>query len=128
MPADWRPSVTAAPKSLTSAGSAPNDRGPITGLSGLLFTSSTGARSKLIPRALICRPTASPNSRARDSLPVAPRAMLLGGTAPKGTRVEVPPSWSAAISSGMPDVSVAWSCSAAERAAVWDAVSTFRAK
>ena len=49
MPPAFKPRNAAPPKRLTVATSSPNERTPITGLSGLLLTSKTGAKLKLIP-------------------------------------------------------------------------------
>ena len=47
-PRRWSPVTNAATCRATSAGSEPNERTPITGLRGFVFTSATGARSRLI--------------------------------------------------------------------------------
>ena len=74
----------------------------MTGLSGLEFTSSTGARSKLTPAARSCSAViwaalygASP--------PTAARAMAPGVMAMSGEKRETtPPSWSMAIKGSKP--------------------------
>ena len=50
-PPACRPSTNAATWRATSAGSEPNERTPITGLSGFVLTSATGARSCVMPAA-----------------------------------------------------------------------------
>ena len=62
---------------------APNDRTPITGFSGLLFTSTTGARSRSMPTAASSAPTPAATSSVR--------AYVVDGTErsvarPRGTR------------------------------------------
>ena len=56
-----RPATNAATCRATSSGSAPKLRTPITGLSGFVFTSATGARFMFTPTA-----ASSPGDRGRD--------------------------------------------------------------
>ena len=103
MPFAWYVSTMAVPNRATSSGDAPNDRMPMTGLSGLSLTSITGARFMLIPTARISAAMTAAISRARSADPVAPTAMLLGKTVkPSVRRLTGPPSWSIATNSGMP--------------------------
>ncbi len=64
------PRTKAAPCRATSAGSAPNERTPITGLAGSLLTSTHGARSRSMPAAASSAPidaaTASVQRRVVD--------------------------------------------------------------
>ena len=58
----------------TRAGSAPKLRVPITGLSGLLLTSATGPKSRLMPTAASSAPMARPVSRVSSRSSAAPSA------------------------------------------------------
>ena len=111
-PSPCTPRTNAAPIRDTARGSSPNDRTLITGLSGLLFTSTAGANARWMPIARDSAPVMRPAARACSSLPVAPIAMLLGRTVavPPASRpgVNTPPSsrpspgsTSDAMSSGM---------------------------
>ena len=95
-PVSCTPRTKAALRRATATGSSPNDRTLITGLAGLLFTSTAGANATWIPIARDSRPTMRPAARACASLPVAPIAMLLGRTVASPPRsrpgVKVPPS------------------------------------
>ena len=97
-PASCSPDVNAATCRATSAGSAPNDRTPMTGLSGSLLTSAHGARSRSIPEASSTVPSARPTPRVRSSSSIAPRAALPGTDDPvvASRRVTSPPSSSRA--------------------------------
>ena len=74
-PAARRPSAQASPRSPTATGSEPKERLPMTGLSGLLLTSTTGAKSMSTPRALNSYPATRPACRIRSTSSMAPRAM-----------------------------------------------------
>ncbi len=103
----------ARPSRATSCGLEPNERTPITGLSGLLFTSTTGAKLKLIPRMRSSRAVTAALKRASSSLPVAPRAIFPGKrVTPSVRRATAPPSWSTAIKRGTMPLSRAalWIC------------------
>ena len=65
-PASWRPPTNAATWRETS-GSAPNERIPMIGLSGFVFTSATGARSRLTPTLARSAPIASATSRVSST-------------------------------------------------------------
>jgi hypothetical protein len=54
------PAIQASASSVARSGSAPKERSAITGLCGLLFRSSTGAKFQLKPSALTARATAAP--------------------------------------------------------------------
>jgi hypothetical protein len=71
----------------------------MTGLPGLLFTSTTGAKTTWTPAARASRPMMAPASRASSGRPVAPIAMFVGSTVavpalshPALTGRNVPPS------------------------------------
>ena len=75
----------------------------MTGLRGLEFTSITGARSKLTPRARSSRPVISPARWALTGSPVAATPMAEGARAQSPlSRETTPPSWSMEISGGSP--------------------------
>ncbi len=75
----------------------------MTGLCGLLFTSSTGAAFILIPSAASSSPTMRPTFSASCSEPAAPSAMADGsGVTPSLMRTTRPPSWSMEMKSGQP--------------------------
>ena len=78
---------------LYGEGLLPRERTPIAGFSGLLFTSSDGAKLVLMPTARSCRPVMIADFRAASGSPVAPCAIWLG-TVTNGawSRVTVPPS------------------------------------
>ena len=52
------------------------------GFSGLLFTSSTGAKVMCTPTARASVPITRPTSRASESEPIAPSAIVGGKTVP----------------------------------------------
>jgi hypothetical protein len=85
-----------------ACGSAPKERSAMTGLRGLLFRSSTGAKFQLKPIARIARATAAPTSRASSGSPAAPSAIADGGGGTHSERTTAPPSWSSAIRALMP--------------------------
>ena len=87
-PCSWSPRTNAAPSRATSAGSSPKERVAMTGLSGLLLTSSTGAKGRWTPTARASTAVMRPISRARLSSPVAPTAIS------DGNRVAPPSSMS----------------------------------
>ena len=95
-PVSCTPRTNAALKRATAFGSSPNDRTLITGLAGLLFTSTAGANATWIPIARDSSPMMRPAACACAALPVAPIAMLLGSTVASPPRsspgVNVPPS------------------------------------
>jgi hypothetical protein len=49
---------------ITRSGSAAKARGPMTGLAGLESTSTTGAKSRLMPSEASSRPIAAPTAAA----------------------------------------------------------------
>ncbi len=75
MPPPRRPSMKAAPRRETSSGSSPKERRLITGLAGLLLTSTTGAKAQWMPTARPSRAVTSPRKRAASAERVAPIAM-----------------------------------------------------
>ena len=78
------------------------ERVPITGLAGLLWTSTTGAKLTVIPRVRSSREVIRAACAARAGSPAAPRAMLPGKTVtPFVRRLTRPPSWSTATNSGV---------------------------
>ena len=79
------PRMKAAPSLPTVSGSSPNDRVAMTGLSGLLLTSTTGAKSQWTPTARASRAVMRPYSKASASSRAAPKAMVGGKS--------VPPPW-----------------------------------
>ena len=85
----------------TAPARSPNERGPSAELAGLVFVSTTGASSTLMPSALSCAPVAFDIEYESGTENVAPIAMLPGETASGAPiRVTLPPSWSVLISSG----------------------------
>ena len=92
------PRSHAAPRRATSSAFAEKLRSAITGLSGLLLTSSTGAKFQLKPVLRMPRATAAPTSCASDASPAAPSAIAAGGCGRKVARITAPPSWSRPIS------------------------------
>jgi hypothetical protein len=126
-PAAWSPRTAAAPCLATSAGSAPNDRVPTTGLSGAASTSRQGARSRLMPSAARSAPIAACTRSVSVTSSTAPSAALpgYGLPVPYQTRVTSPPSSSVATSrSGATARSVAArSASASGPAAMFGAKS-----
>ena len=76
-------------------------RGPSAELAGLVFVSTTGASSTLMPSVLSCTPVAFDIEYESGTENVAPIAMLPGETASGAPiRVTLPPSWSVLVSSG----------------------------
>ena len=98
-PVSWSPSSQAATCTATFAGSAPKLRTPITGLSGLLFTSATGPRSRSIPTAASSAPIARPVARVRTRSSATPSAAgpSTGLPVEAWSRVTSPPSSSTAM-------------------------------
>ena len=101
-PASALPAIHASARRVAVSGSAPNERSAMTGLRGLLFRSSTGAKFQLKPSARIARATAAPTSCARASSPAAPSAIADGGGGTHSARTTAPPSWSRAIRASPP--------------------------
>ena len=64
MPAAASPSAHASARRVTVAAVRPNARSPMIGLAGLVWTSSTGAKSMSKPSAASSRPSAAPTSLA----------------------------------------------------------------
>ena len=96
------PRMNAAPSWATISGSSPNERMLITGLSGLLLTSTTGANAQWMPSARPSRAVTSPRKRAASSERVAPTAIAKGrSTVPLRTRKARLRSISIATSSGI---------------------------
>ena len=73
------------------------------GLAGLLLTSTTGAKTKLMPTARPSRATIEPMRYASSSRPVAPTAILPGKAVASRIRIDGPDSRSAAMKSGSVD-------------------------
>ena len=71
----------------TSSGSEPNERTPITGLSGLVFTSATGAKSRLTPTCASSAPIAAATERVSSTSSTTPSARWPGVRA-AGRRLE----------------------------------------
>ena len=117
-PSRNEPRIQAAASRLTSTGSFEKLRSPMTGLAGLLLTSSTGAKFQLIPSDLRPRATAAPTASARSASPLAPSAMAEGGCGRKVTRTTAPPSWSMPISASGPSTSMRSRISAPTSASV----------
>ena len=92
-------STQAATCARDRAGSVPKLRVPITGLSGLLFTSATGPRSRSMPTAASSAPMARPVSRVRSRSSAAPSAAGPSTGLPSSAcrRVTSPPSSSTAM-------------------------------
>ena len=97
-PAAWSPSTHAATCAATRSGSVPKLRVPITGLSGLVFTSATGPRSRSMPTAASSAPIAWPVARVRSRSSAAPSAAGPSTGLPVSacSRVTSPPSSSTA--------------------------------
>ena len=97
-PPAWRPVTNAATWRETSAGSEPNERTPITGLSGLVLTSATGARSSVIPTARSSSASARAICSVSATSSIAPSARWPGtrAAAIASSRVTSPPSSSIA--------------------------------
>ena len=97
-PASCNPSTAAAACAATRAGSAPNERVPITGLSSAVFTSTVGAMSRVTPREASSTPIARCTARVRDTSSTTPSAALPGYALPVAwpRRVTSPPSSSMA--------------------------------
>ena len=93
-PAACWPSTNAATCAATRAGSAPNERIPITGFSGFEFTSATGARFRLTPACRSSAPIAWPIDRVSATSSRYPSASGPGYGEPPRTcrRVTSPPS------------------------------------
>jgi len=85
------------------------------GLSGLLFTSATGARIQGTPSAMACRAVTSPSKRLRLGSRVAAKAMACGNSVFESTRIESPRSKSPETSSG----TLATRCIRLRNAAIW---------
>ncbi len=75
-PAARKPRTKATPWRATSAGSAPNERTPMTGLAGLLLTSTHGARSSVMPASAIIAPMALATAEvSRDVVDLSERGV-----------------------------------------------------
>ena len=72
----------------------------MTGLSGLLFTSATGAKTTWMPRARAASAVARARRSARSRSPVAATAIAEGPKTRSGKRIPGPASRSAATRSG----------------------------
>src|SRR5207248_1756484 len=72
------PSTNACTCRATSSGSEPNERTPITGFSGSLFTSATGARFQLIPIAASSPAIAPATRRVSSTSSTMPSARFPG--------------------------------------------------
>mmetsp|Transcript_24432 Transcript_24432/g.53334 ORF Transcript_24432/g.53334 Transcript_24432/m.53334 type:complete len:280 (+) Transcript_24432:672-1511(+) len=91
------------PMAATTSGDLLNDRDPMTGLSGLVSTSITGAASRSMFTARNSRPRIFPAEAAATSgleasLRTRAAGILLNGGPKRATR---PPSWSIIINSGL---------------------------
>src|SRR6478735_5458192 len=73
-PVDWSPRVHAATWAATCSGSTPKLRVPMTGLSGSLLTSASGARSRVTPTDASSWPTQRPTASVSSRSAAAPRA------------------------------------------------------
>ena len=84
----WRcvPSTKAATWRATSSGSAPKLRTPITGLSGFVFTSATGAKFRLTPARASSAAIAAATSAVSAGSSTAPSARLPGNELPPRPR------------------------------------------
>ena len=82
-PVDWSPRTHAAAWRAASAGSAPKLRTPITGLSGLEFTSTSGANATVHPVATRASPTARATRSVRSRSSMRPSSALPGYGAPR---------------------------------------------
>ena len=76
------PRMKAAPSRATACGSSPKERVLITGFSGLLFTSRTGAKSQCTPTARASTAVMRPYSKASSSSFTAPKAIVGGKLVP----------------------------------------------
>ena len=130
-PSACNPSANATPNAATVAGSEPNERMPMTGLSGLLLTSRSGARSMLMPTATSSAAMARAMRRAFSTSPVAATAIALGNSVkPLASfrRATRPPSWSMAMSSGGSPFACAAACKSAVSWASSSGEPTLRSK
>ena len=92
---------TPAPARATASGAVPNARLPITGLAGLVCTSSTGAKFQPTPTAASSSPSARPTAAVRATSPAVPTDSIGGQTvAGARRRCTSPPSWSMETRSG----------------------------
>lgn len=104
-PSRAAPRIQAPARRATACGSLPKLRSAMTGLAGLLFTSTTGAKFQFTPRWRRPRATAAPTCSASRSSPIAPSAIAAGAAGRQVARATEPPSWSMAISAPSP---MAW--------------------
>ena len=102
-PLSCSPRTSAATIRPTAAGSSPNERVLMMGLSGLLLTSATGANARWMPTARASSAVMRPISYAALSLPDAATPILGGSGVPPLKRMLVPPSRSDATRSGSPE-------------------------
>jgi hypothetical protein len=77
-PVDCSPRTQAAECSPTRTGSVPKLRTPITGLSGLELTSTSGAKVRVQPALRSCQPTRRPTSSVWSTSSMRPRMALPG--------------------------------------------------
>jgi hypothetical protein len=105
-PASINPSAKGRAKSMTACAVAPNERSPMMGFSGLVFTSSTGAKFTLKPSTRSCAPSCLAAARMASGPRLA--SSEAGGSVSTGSRRRAtrPPSWSTAMSGSEP---AAWS-------------------
>ena len=101
MPPAASPSMYAAASRPTVAGSSPKDRVLITGLRGLLLTSTTGAKFTWMPIARASTAVMRPASKARRGSPAAPNAMARGKFVAPSIRNPTPVSKSEVTSRGI---------------------------
>ncbi len=98
-PALWSPCTNAATCRATRSPSDPNERIPITGFCGFVFTSATGAKSRFTPAAASSAPSEAATRSVRSTSSTTPSAPLPGYELPVAAsrRVTSPPSSSIAI-------------------------------
>ena len=99
-PARCVPRTNAATWRATTSGTEPKARIPITGLSGFVFTSATGARFRFTPTAASSAAIAAATASVSSTSSTTPRPSALGNELPCSTssRVTSPPSSSSATS------------------------------
>ena len=100
---EWAPSMNAVTCAATSLGCWPKERILMMGLSGLLFTSATGAKIQWTPSALASLAVAAPSCQVAPRSSAALNAMLCGYLVVFETRMDAPRSKSAPTISGSRD-------------------------
>mmetsp|Transcript_32739 Transcript_32739/g.104332 ORF Transcript_32739/g.104332 Transcript_32739/m.104332 type:complete len:245 (-) Transcript_32739:7-741(-) len=101
-PCPWMPPTIATPMRPTTAASREKDRSAITGLSGFVSTSTTGARSISMWTSRSSLPSTRPAACAAPSGSAALPRLRADGMTEKGgpRRATRPPSWSMAMRKG----------------------------